>query len=300
MLPIGLLVVYCFVAIANLVFGFLNSFPASQDGESDSPPSASNLRLFASSLGIFCLWLGLAYLNTRFMGFYSLLCFYGLIAIVAIASLPGKRSKYNYAITALGLWVYPELLLHYKPALSEHPLQAIGLLAVVSILSIAIAIFWVLFSGIGVYGFIFTLANRQKEENSNNSQFSFILKSIILAFLAIVATVPLLISLLQAKLLGINFTVILWININFTLTNTLIFLAQKFKDSFTLKMPEFIASLTVVTLAWGGLIAGYLLSPDKLYLYQKELFLWIGISLAVGGLLTAIAKFVKPASPQNQ
>lgn len=75
-----LIVVYSALAIANFGLNFLTHFPTTQS-EPKPISSGSNLTLVLGSIGIFCIWLGLSYLNSGFVGFYSLLFFYGLIAL---------------------------------------------------------------------------------------------------------------------------------------------------------------------------------------------------------------------------
>lgn len=298
-LPIALIVVYYLAAIANLVSGFITNFSAEKD-ESEVLPPASNLTLLVSSLGVFLVWLGLGYLNTRFMGFYSLLGFYGLILLIVL--LPYKHALYTYAVIALSLWIYPELFVRYHEVLGGNTLKAIGLLTLVFSLSIVVAIFWLLFSGIGFYGFVFAIANRKQdtEDESNNLQIGFVVKSLILGFLVIGATIPVLISLLQANLLGIAFSVMLWININFTLTNSLLFGVQKTTDKLATTIPRIWAKSSIVILALSGLVAGYLLSPTRLYVYQTSLLWWMAISLAIIGLFIAILLLPEESLPSQE
>lgn len=278
-----LIVVYSALAIANFGLNFLTHFPTTQS-EPKPISSGSNLTLVLGSIGIFCIWLGLSYLNSRFVGFYSLLFFYGLIA------LSRDKAKYNFSTTFLSLWVYLEILIYYQPTFTETWGKAIGLVIIVFLLSLITSLLGFLVSSISIFGFIGSFANRQPEPDDPTQppQLGFFIKASLVAFWAIVTLVSVGVSLLQANLLDIPLTIILWTNINFILAVTLTFLLQKVRDAACYKFSQSFSGFMAIILAWGGLLCGYLLASEQLYIERPWFVFWMAMSIAIPILWTTI------------
>ncbi|MEC4806795.1 MAG: hypothetical protein SAJ12_17625 [Jaaginema sp. PMC 1079.18] len=282
-LIVVLIIVELMLASANLVLGFLSHFSTNQS-EPKPITSGSNLTLAFGSIGIFVIWLGLSYFNSRFLGFYALLFFYGLMA------LPRDKAKYNYGATFLNLWVYLELLIHYQPAMTENWGKAIGIIVIVFLLSLVTSFLGFLLSSISIFGFIGAFANRQLDtDNSTETpQLGFFVKASLGAFLAIATSVSVGVSLLQANLLGVPLAIILWISVNFTLAIALTFLLQKVRDLARKKMPQNFAEIATTTLAWGGLCGGYLLASERLYVERPWFLFWMTMSIVIPVILATI------------
>ncbi|MEM8603357.1 MAG: hypothetical protein AAGF24_05925 [Cyanobacteria bacterium P01_H01_bin.121] len=241
------------------------------------------------SLTSFLVWLVLAYANSQLFGLYSLNIFYGVIALQSAIVLNCQQgSRFNNALNAipfLNVWILLEPLARNPETWSAQPLQAIAL-AILAFLVflLAFALLFVIGSLV-IVTFVAAKLNQTRTQLGSQLSISKILIGLLVPGVLLFAAAPVAGSLIQAKLLGISFAVVLWLNANFTLVNSLQILSRRTGQSWVRLHRLSVARAFLLGLTGVGLALGIALATGDRYVWNR----WVALDLGVGLILSGFS-----------
>lgn len=318
-LTIFLVTVFYAVSIGNLIFRIVTGLLSVANNQGESTPisrSFPSYYLWISCVAIFLIWLVLSYINTRFLGFYSLQIFYAAAVLVGSLWLRNKswknieqvnNSTFLFFITNFSYLGYIEALINFRPELSQNIFATIGLFFLVAILSIFLSIFfvvfWFIFGSFGVSQVLNLFKDRIFTENGFD--FGFLIKAFLSGIAIIIVTIstviPILINVVQARILLVDFNILLWINLNIALKILLLGISKKTSEELTQKISKYLGVFTVIAIGWLGLFIGYLLPKYKQFNYNNQLLVWLLIILGINILLSLVKNLLSglAKTPKN-